>query len=101
SRTSLPHRSWKTGSPDPETESPPMPGIPGDSRLLFERIERRLRDSSSELLTFLPARIHLSGPRLGEEIRRLADTLGRAGLVAGSRVLLATSHPLVVVLTVP
>ncbi len=78
-----------------------MPGRSDDTRLLFDRIERTLRDSSPELLTFLPARIHLSGHELCREIRRVAERLEGAGIRPGSRVLLATTHPLVMVLVVP
>jgi long-chain acyl-CoA synthetase len=78
-----------------------MPGTADDTRLLFDRVERSLRDFSSELLTFLPARIQLSGPRLDGEIRRVAECLDGAGIRPGSRVLLAASHPLVMVLVVP
>jgi len=77
------------------------PSVPGP-RSLFSRAERRLGASPlPDLLTRLPSGAALSGPGLLREIHGMAGCLSGAGTRRDSRVLLALSHPLAMILVLP
>ena len=71
-------------------------------RDLFARAERRLGASrTANLVRRVPGGESLSGPDLVREIRRMARLLSSAGVRRDSRVLVALSHPLMLILTLP
>lgn len=71
-------------------------------RSLFSLAERRLGASPAhDLLTRLPSGAPFSGPGLLGEIRGMADGLSGAGIRRDSRVLIALSHPLAMILALP